>query len=279
MEVFGIKLTKEMPMFKKGIVLVALLMIFSPAGYSEDIEKNYPAAEKPAGKIFLGEKMTFQVSYLGIPVGEAVSEVKEIVKIKDREAYHIVINVRSAPILEWIYPVNDTHHSYIDKERFHSLRYQKLISEGHYQTHEVMEYDQDKHLAEFYSYKDKTRKEMFIPQNVQDQISCGYWFRLQDIRPDSKISIPVNADEKNWDLQAIMHKAKQRKIKGVGIFQAMEVEPIFMFEGFFVRRGKVRGWVSMDERRIPILMKVKVPILGDVKATLIKYEPGQEAMN
>ncbi len=266
-------------MFKKGIVLVALLMIFSPAGYSEDIEKNYPAAEKPAGKIFLGEKMTFQVSYLGIPVGEAVSEVKEIVKIKDREAYHIVINVRSAPILEWIYPVNDTHHSYIDKERFHSLRYQKLISEGHYQTHEVMEYDQDKHLAEFYSYKDKTRKEMFIPQNVQDQISCGYWFRLQDIRPDSKISIPVNADEKNWDLQAIMHKAKQRKIKGVGIFQAMEVEPIFMFEGFFVRRGKVRGWVSMDERRIPILMKVKVPILGDVKATLIKYEPGQEAMN
>lgn len=258
---------------------VLVLCLLVPSVSASEMEKIYPAAEKPSGKIFLGEKMTFQVSYLGIPVGEAVSEVKEIVKIKDREAYHIVINVRSAPILEWIYPVNDIHHSYIDKERFHSLRYQKLISEGHYQTHELMEYDQENHLGEFYSYKDKTRKQMFIPKNVQDQISCGYWFRMQDIRPDFKISIPVNADEKNWELQAVMHKVKERKIKGVGIFQAMEVEPVFMFEGFFVRRGKVRGWVSMDERRIPLVMKVKVPILGDVKATLIKYEPGQEAMN
>lgn len=262
---------------KKISFLIVLLFIFSSTfATGQETEKVYPAPEKPSGKIFLGETMTFQVSYLGIPVGEAVSEVKEIVKINDRNAYHIVIHVRSAPMLDWVYPVNDTHHSYVDAEHFHSLRYQKLISEGRYQTHEVMEYDQKKHIGKFYSYKDKTRKEMFIPKNVQDQISCGYWFRLQDIRPESKISIPVNADEKNWELQAVMHKVKKRKIKGVGIFQAMEVEPIFMFEGFFVRRGKIRGWVSMDERRIPLLMKVKVPILGDVKATLTKYDPGQQ---
>ena len=47
-----------------------------------------------------------------------------------------------------------------------------------------------------------------------------------------------------------------------------------MFEGFFVRRGKVRGWMSMDERRIPLVMKVKVPVLGEVVATLSGYEPG-----
>ena len=91
---------------------------------------------------------------------------------------------------------------------------------------------------------------------------------------EAKITIPVNADEKNWELNVVTHKIQERKVEGVGIFQAIEVEPILMFEGFFVRRGKVRGWMSMDERRIPLVMKVNIPVLGSVKAILTKYEPG-----
>lgn len=259
---------------KKTFFLIIFLLAASRGFSDDEAEKVYPASEKPHKTITLGEKMTFQVAYLGIPVGEAVAEVKEIVKIKNREAYHITVAVRSGPVLEWIYPVSDVHHSYIDTEHFHSLRYEKLINEGRYRTHEVMEYDQDKHLGEFYSHKDKSRKEMFIPKNVQDQISCGYWFRMQDIRPDSRILIPVNADEKNWDLEVVTHEVKERTLKGVGTFQALEAEPVILFEGFFVRRGKIRGWISMDERRIPLLMKVKVPVLGEVKAVLTRYEPG-----
>ena len=137
-----------------------------------------------------------------------------------------------------------------------------------------MEYDQDEHLGWFYSHKDSSRKEMFIPKNVQDQISCCYWLRLQDVKPDSKITIPVNADEKNWDVEVLTHGVKEMRINPVGVFQAVEVEPIILFEGFFVRRGKVRGWLSLDERRIPLVMKVKIPVLGEVVATLVEYLPG-----
>ena len=137
-----------------------------------------------------------------------------------------------------------------------------------------MEYNQDEHIGRFYSRKDNSRKEMFVPQNVQDQISCCYWLRLQDLKADSKIMIPVNADEKNWDLEVVTHGVKEMTIDSVGVFQAVEVEPIILFEGFFVRRGKVHGWMSMDERRIPLVMKVKVPVLGEVVATLVGYEPG-----
>lgn len=238
------------------------------------IEKIFPRSEKPVAKLFLGEKIKFEISYLGIPVGEAISEVKEIVKVNGRDAYHIEINIRSHAVLDWIYKVRDTHHSYIDIEHFHSLRYEKKIKEGNYWTDESMEYDQDAHIGRFYSRKDNTRKEMFVPKNVQDQISCCYWFRLQDIKPDSKSLISVNADEKNWDLEVVTHGVKEMKVDPVGVFQAIEVEPIILFEGFFVRRGKVHGWMSMDERRIPLMMKVKVPVLGNVIATLAEYEPG-----
>jgi hypothetical protein len=50
-----------------------------------------------------------------------------------------------------------------------------------------------------------------------------------------------------------------------------------LFEGFFVKRGKIRGWMSMDEQRIPLVMKVKVPILGNVTANLVRYEPGRDS--
>ncbi len=259
---------------KKAALFFLTLVLLIPVGSSQETEKIFPRSEKPATKIFLGEKIKFEISYLGIVVGEAVSEVKELVKVNGREAYHIEINIRSRAIIDWIYKVRDTHHTYIDAEHFHSLRYEKKIKEGRYWTDESMEYDQDGHVGRFYSRKDNSRKEMLIPKHVQDQISCCYWLRLQEVKPDSKTLISVNADEKNWDLEVVTHGVKEMKIDPVGVFQAVEVEPIILFEGFFVKRGKVRGWMSMDERRIPLVMKVKVPVLGDVTAKLVGYEPG-----
>ena len=262
-------------MSKKTAGVLLFLMVLAFPGLAKGTETVYPVPGAPVGKIFLGEKLRFEVSYMGLTVGDAVAEVKEIVKINGRDAYHIVVDVRSRGILDWVYKVRDTHHSYVDVAYLHSLRYEKKIHEGSYWTDESMEYDQEKHLGKFHSRKDHSRKEMFIPQHVQDQISCAYWLRAIDTKPDLKVMIPVSADEKNWDLEVIMHEAKEMTIKGVGTFQAVEVEPIVMFEGFFVRRGKIRGWMSLDEHRLPLLMKVKVPVLGDVIATLVQYEPGQ----
>ncbi|MFA5167396.1 MAG: DUF3108 domain-containing protein [Candidatus Omnitrophota bacterium] len=259
---------------KKAALLLLTLVLLVPVGSAQESEKIFLRSEKPATKIFLGEKIKFEISYLGITVGEAESVVKELVKVNGRDAYHIEINIRSRPILDWIYKVRDTHHTYIDAEHFHSVRYEKKIKEGRYWTDELMEYDQDGHVGRFYSRKDNSRKEMFVPKHVQDQISCCYWLRLQDVKSDSKTLIPVNADEKNWDLEAITHGVMEMKIDNVGVFQAIEVEPVILFEGFFVRRGKIHGWMSMDERRIPLVMKVKVPVLGEVVATLAGYEPG-----
>ena len=259
---------------KKAPFFFLILVLLTPSGFSKESEKIFPASEKPAAKLFLGEKMKFEITYLGMTVGEAESEVKELVEMNGRDAYHVEINIRSRSMLEWIYKVRANHQTYIDAEHFHSLRYVKKTREGRHRQDEEMEYDQEEHIGRFHSLKDNSRKEMFIPKHVQDQISCGYWMRLQDVGPGSKITIPVNADEKNWDLEVLTHDIKEIKLDGVGIFQAMEVEPIILFEGFFVRRGKVRGWMSMDERRIPLIMKVKIPVLGDVTATLTGYDPG-----
>lgn len=231
-------------------------------------------AEAPPKRLFVGERLVYSVRWLGIEVGRGEAEVKEIVPIRGREAYHVVVNVRSAPILDWIYKVRDVHHSYIDIEKLHSLRYEKILKEGRYRADEVMEYDQENHKATYFSRLNKSRKEMLIPPDVQDQLSCGFWFRLQDIQPGSRIDIPVNADEKNWDMEVKVLRKTKVKLPGFAAWEAMEVEPEIQYQGIFVKRGKIRGWIALDERRIPLKMRVKIPILGAVSARLIEYEKG-----
>ena len=230
-------------------------------------------AEVPK-KLYVGERLVYSVRWLGVEVGRGETEVKEIVSIRSRKAYHVVVNVRSTPILDWIYKVRDVHHSYIDVERLHSLRYEKILKEGRYRADEVMDYDQERHTATYFSRRSGSRKEMMIPPDVQDQLSCGFWFRLQEVQPNSKIYIPVNADEKNWDMEVKILRYTQVKLSGFPEREAVEVEPEIQYQGLFVKRGKIRGLIALDERRVPLKMRVKIPVLGSITARLIEYQAG-----
>jgi len=235
---------------------------------------RYKASELKPVSLYAGERFLYLISYLGMTVGEAEAQVKELVEINGRQAYHIEVNVRSRSVIDYLYRVRDTHHSYVDAEHFHSLAYEKNLSEGRYKVHEKMTYDQLKHEAEYHSITNGSKKIMLIPKNVQDQVSAGFWFRMQDIKPNSKLVVPVNADEKNWDLEVEVGGIEQVKIDGVGHFDAVKLTPKLKFQGLFVRRGKLQGWLGLDSGRIPLMMKVRVPILGVVTVRLHEYTPG-----
>jgi len=250
--------------FLSSLLSLPVFFLFAAplAGESKPIER----------KLWVGERLVYSVRLLGLEVGRGEAEVKEIVPVRGRDAYHVEVRVRSASLLDWIYKVRDTHHSYIDVERLHTLRYEKILREGRYRADEVMEYDQERHTATYFSRLNKSRKEMLIPPDVQDPLSCGFWFRLQEIRPDTRIYIPVNADEKNWDMEVKILKKTKVKLKHFGELEAMEVEPEIQYQGLFVKRGKIRGWIGLGERQIPLKMRVKIPVLGSISAELVEYQ-------
>lgn len=255
-------------------VLVLVLMGPCSFAFAGDDLPRYKASELKPVSLYVGERFLYLISYLGMTVGEAEAQVKELVEVNGRQAYHIEVNVRSRSVIDYLYRVRDTHHSYVDAEHFHSLAYEKNLSEGRYKVHEKMTYDQEKHEAEYHSITNGSKKIMLIPQNVQDQVSAGFWFRMQEISPESKLVVPVNADEKNWDLEVEVGGIEQVKIDGVGHFDAVRLTPKLKFQGLFVRRGKLQGWLGLDSGRIPLMMKVRVPILGVVTVKLQEYTPG-----
>ncbi len=228
--------------------------------------------EKAPFTIRQGEKLKFSVRWLGMEVGTAEAEVKGIEKIRGRNAYHIAAFARSNSLIDLVYPVRDEHHTYIDVTHLYSLRYEKILREGRYRANEVIEFDQENHTALHYSRKNGSKKQVLISKNVQDEVSSAYWFRMQPMKVGDTVHIAANADEKNWDFEVKILEQDRVEIKELGIFDALQLEPSAKFRGVFIRRGKIRGWMSTDEKRLPLMMKTKIPVLGTITVVLVGYE-------
>ena len=259
---------------RRGLMLVVLTLVVSGcASLSKEPPVKFPnKIEQIQYALPVGEHMQFGIRWLGFEVGRVDVLVKEMTKIRDRDAYHIVVTVRSNRLISLIYPVRDEHHSYIDAEHFHSLRYEKVLREGKYRADEVIDYDQVNHKARYESRRSKTIKEMLIPVDVQDQLSCTFWFRFQLMKPGDQVRIPVNADEKNWDLEVKVLEWEKLDTDVFGPLIAVKVEPLARFHGLFVRRGRAWGWMSTDERRVPLLMETQIPILGSIQMVMTDYK-------
>ncbi len=230
-------------------------------------------AVSPERKLSVGERIVYAISYLGIPVGKAEAEVEGIVPIQGRRAYHVTVRVRSYPMIDLVYKVRDEHHSFIDTEHLYSLRYEKNLQEGRRQVRQIMVYDQGSHEAR--NLLNPARGPEPIAAGSQDEVSCGYFFRTLDLEGAGSLWIPVHAEGKNWKMEVKLHRRQKMDVPGVGKIPAVEIEPVMGFQGIFFRRGKVRGWIGLDKRRIPIKMKVNIPVLGSVSSKLTDYRPGR----
>ncbi len=233
------------------------------------------AEKQDSPAIRVGEKLTFSVRWLGMEVGRAEARVAGIEQVNGRKAYHIIAEARSNSLIDLVYPVHDEHHTYVDVEHLHSLKYEKIIQEGRYRADEVIEFDQENHKALYYSRKNQSKKRSLISKDVQDELSSAYWFRLQPFDVGSTVHIAANADEKNWDITVKILGKEKIKMGKLGTFEAFTLEPSAKFRGIFIRRGKIRGWVSADEKKLPLLMKTKIPVLGTITVILVDYESGQ----
>ena len=234
-------------------------------------QKEFAAQEvaTPAKQFRIGEKLEYDVRWMGLGVGTGTLEVKDIVPMKEKRVYHFVVTTRSNRFLSTFYPVHDEIHSYVDVETFVPCKFKKIQNEGRYHADEEMEYDQANRHATYHSFRSNTTKEMEIPRNVQDSLSTLYYFRTLPVEIGKSVFIDVNADEKNWKLEVKILKSGILKLFANKEVPALLTEPLAQFHGIFIRKGRMQIWFSLDEKRIPLYMKAKVPF-GIVEVVLKK---------
>ena len=213
----------------------------------------------PLRQPILGERLGFHGRWFGIPVGSGWIEVKELVTLDGRQAYHIEAQGHSNQLLSTFYPIHDVVHSYLDAETLKPLRFEKQQSEGHYRADEVVTFDHAASKAFYRSRLNESTKEIELPAEFQDLISALYWLRAQPIQPHQTIPLGIYTDEKIYQTDIQVKELLLLELLKRGTFACLVVEPKASFKGLLVKRGRIWAYVTADTYRLPLLVKTTTP--------------------
>ena len=212
-----------------------------------------------------GERLIYDISWLGMNVGTEILEVKPKEAYQNKEAFRITSTARSNDLISFFFPVEDTIESFVDADEIFS--YLIRIRQRHgsrYISKEVL-FDQEHHQATM-TYKGKVRTYP-IPPHVQDSLSSLYFFRtFKNLPVGQSVSIDVHESKKNWRLE-VQILGHERITVPIGTFDTIKTLVKVRYEGVLFNKGDVYLWITHDERKIPILMQGRITI-GTITATL-----------
>ena len=215
------------------------------------------------------EKLTFTVMWNFIAVGEASLELRGYDYIEGRKAHHVYSYAKTKPFFDTFFKVRDTNESWIDEESKASLRYKSDISEGGWLKNEVLDFD---HIGKtFLLYDNGKMQKGKIPEYVQDVLSALYYVRTMDIKTGDSITLDAHSGDLSWPLTIKVLKKDKIKVPA-GEFNCFLLEPVIRKEAGIVNaKGKMQVWVTADEKKMPVCLKVKIPI-GSANAVLERFE-------
>lgn len=109
--------------------------------------------------------------------------------------------------------------------------------------------------------------------NPMDLITCLIETRRWDLKPGERSQATVMFDKDFYDI-TIIAEGVERIRTPLGEFDALVLRPTMEENprGLFKRGGRVRVWISQDERRLPVQFEVGMKF-GTGTATLTEYIP------
>ncbi|MBD3426250.1 MAG: DUF3108 domain-containing protein [Candidatus Omnitrophica bacterium] len=238
----------------------------------EDISSDKAISDiSTKNRFHTGKRLTYLIAWNGIPVGNIITETRDIKKYRGRDVHVVKLVTESNKFLSKIYRVEDTYISYVDAETITSRRYEADRKEGNYRKHVIVEYDFDKMQAEYTNLTDGSVKKCDITENVQDPLSAMCYFMTLPVEIGKKVHITVNLNEKNYDLYARVEAIDVVELRHLGKFPAFKVRPYAQLKGQRVKKGRAWMYFSADKNRYPLYGVVRIPF-GRVTATLRSIE-------
>lgn len=218
----------------------------------------------------IGERLTFEVSWLTIAAATAVLEVVGMEGRKDRTLAKLVGTAQSRPILTRFFPVDNRVESEVDLDTLAPEHMTFRRREG--KKKEDIEYVFHQTEGTVTTVRGKLTELLPIPVGTQDIISCLYYTRTTlPLKPGASLTMNVYHDKKNRPVEVRVEDLETIGSRW-GDRETARLLVIMPFHGLFMNQGNIRVWVTTDGRRTPLRMKAKV-VLGSIVADLIEGFP------
>lgn len=259
--------------------IVLLFCCYAPAQSNllEDMKWEAAVVTNPPNPVKLwfpvGEKLTYTVHWGIFNVATAVVTTDWVRWFDGRLLLRIRYRTLSNRIVAKIYPVNDLLESYIDPVTFLPVRFVKDMNEGSRHEQAMIDFNHAARTAHWRrlvnNYQDFT---LPIGPDTRDIPSLSYWLRKEGFKGGTTNEYDVIADDKIYKL--ILTTFDDHETATVGEYESVptvRVVPEALFEGLFVRKGKIDLLISKGAPCMLLRMDAEVPV-AKIRVRLTKIE-------
>lgn len=248
-----------------GAAVVALAAGGARVVRAEDaVADSVGSAPAPVIPFGPGERFVFSIDYGIINAGEGVLQVNGMVDEAGRPCYEIESTARSNGFFSKFYRVRDRVISHMDAEGLYSRFFQKRLREGNFKQTVTVHFDQEAGKARY-----EGGKTYDVAPRVQDVLSAFYYVRTLDLQVGHDVFLSAHSSKKSYDMRVIVLRRETLETD-LGTFDCFVVQPIMVDDGLFKHEGDLVIYLTADERRMPVLMKTKLPV-GSIAANLKEY--------
>jgi hypothetical protein len=248
------------------LLLFPLTSIFAQSS-TESSSFEYRTVPNNAYKV--GERLKYSIKYGVVKaVNTEIAVVKDTV-VRGRECYKIEYKARTVPMFDNFYRVDDKYETFIDKQGQFPHIFKQQIREGKYERDEWMEFFHEQGMAKSLIHNQEFK---MIPY-AQDILSAYFYVRTLNLRAMKDGSVIELNNVSDKEVIPLKIKIRNRDLleTELGVFRTIVVEPIVQGVGLFKSDGQILIWMTDDENKIPIRIKIKV-IVGSLSADIESME-------
>ncbi len=227
-----------------------------------------PPVRRPTVVPFsVGEKLQYDIRYLGLTAGYLNLEVHPEKIVNGRKVQHLIGKAKTVKLFEMIYRVDDMIESFWDYDGLYSHRFTMNLDESKQSRKLIELYDYDKKKSFYWDRVDHSEKgfsekkeEHDIKLWSQDILSSMYFVRSVDLpkNPGEEVKFPVVLDGKPWE--TVVKFLKQGSIYANGKNYDSNIYQIENYENGQPKNRENTLWISQDERRYILRVEAKVKV-------------------
>ena len=208
--------------------------------------------------------MTYEGSWGPIPAGDVTLEVLSKETIDGIEAYHFAMITKTNAAVDLLYKIRERQDSFVDSNMAHSILYKKRAESKH-PREIIVNFDWDKYEAMHTNFGEKSPPIGILPGSF-DPLALLFILRLQDLKENSVIEIPVTDGHINYWVKATVGKRDIIELQGK-MYHAFEITPDMDRLENIVGKSEnpqLKVWYTADERKIPLRIISKLGIVSFV---------------
>jgi hypothetical protein len=243
---------------------MALAAVAALSAAALPAQAGAPALERPFGA---GERAQYQVRLGGVSVGSGAIEVLGVQSLSGHPVYHTRMTLSGGLPLAH---VNDRYESWIDTVGLFSRRFYQNQHEVRYRRNRTYDFNPEARTWR----RDNGETGPLVTDRPLDDLSFLFYARTLPLEVGATYTLRQYFKEGGNPV--ILRVLRRDTVRvPAGTFRTIVVRPSIRSRGLFGEGGQAEVHFSDDERRILVMIRSRVPVVGSLSLHLRSYQPPQ----